>query len=203
MMSHPSGRDPIGDAAVARVNAIRAARGLLPIVERNPRQVRAGLIADRDAAMIAVAVLHRAGCGAAVPDAIDAVLDGKPTVVALDLPSSVARVILDRVPSRHGRSVFDALDPELARFAARVAAQPNQARELAELCVHGIAVAVWSGIVASIEAAGSGAMLPDFSGPAPEAVDQLAGAAADAATFAVRDVVDRLRAQLLTLAGLP
>ena len=66
-MSHPSGHDPEGDAAVARVNAIRAARGLPPIVERHPDMVRRELAADRAAVMIAVAVLRREGCGAAVP----------------------------------------------------------------------------------------------------------------------------------------
>ena len=202
-MSHPSGHDPEGDAAVARVNAIRAARGLPPIVERHPDMVRRELAADRAAVMIAVAVLRREGCGAAVPDAIDAALDGAPTAAAFDLPPGVAGAILERVPARHAASVFEALDAELSRFAARVVAAPHRARELAELCTHRLADAGRSGVAASIAAAGSGAMLPDFSGPAPEPADQLTAAADYAAGFVCADLIDRLRDDLIAWAGLP
>ena len=52
MTSHPGNSpadDPIGDAAVARVNAIRAARGLPPIVERDPAEVRRDVRTDATA----------------------------------------------------------------------------------------------------------------------------------------------------------
>lgn len=204
MTGHPShDDDPDGDAAVARVNAIRAARGLAPIVERDPREVRADLVADRDAMMVAVAVLHRPGCGATVPDAIDHALKGKPSAAAFDLPPGVARVILQRVGKRHQGAVLVAFDAELTRFAARVAAAPEHVRGLAHLAADRLAVTVRSAIAASIAVVGSGAQLPGFTGPAPERADDLAQAADFAAAIAYADLIDRLQRDLLTMAGLP
>lgn len=189
-MNHPSGHpgpDPRGDAAVSRVNAIRAARGLPPIVERDPAEVRREAIADRDAMMVAVAALNRPGCGATVPDAIDAALDGKPPAMAFDVPPAAAYAIVKRVPARHAPGVFAALDDELGRFAERVADAPHDVRALAHLAIDRMVCAVRPAIAASIAAEERG------DGPTADF----------AAGFLYADLLERLRDDLLTVAGLP
>jgi hypothetical protein len=201
-MNHPSGHaadDPQGDAAVARVNALRAARGLPPIVERNPDDDRAELIADRDLMMIAVAVLHRPGCGATVPDALDATLGDKPDAAAFDLPPGVARVILDRVDHRHRAAVIDVLDAELTGFTERVATASENVRGLAHLTVDRLACAIRPAIATSI----ASDVAAGFIGTAREADDDHLAQAADfAAGIAYTDLIDRLRADLETMSGL-
>ncbi|WP_197381453.1 hypothetical protein [Mycolicibacterium mengxianglii] len=192
-MSHPTGRDPKGDAAVERVNAIRAARGLPHLVERNPDDVRADLIANRDFMMLAVAALRRKSCGATIPDALDAALDGKPDAAASDLPRGVARVIVDRLAKQHRAVVIDAMDAELARFAARVATAPENVRGLAHLAIDRIAFAVRPTIAAAIVAEGTEARCPV---PA-SAADYIA-----ASGVALCDLLDRLTGDLETMTGL-
>lgn len=137
MNNHPSfGRGPADDdsedEAFIRAVAARQAAALgRPVpVDNDPATVRRGLASDRDVMMMAVAVLHRSGCGATVPDVLDAVLAGQPPTAAFDLPPGVAGVILERTPDRHAPDVFDALDAELQRFAARALANPHIAANL-------------------------------------------------------------------------
>lgn len=121
MNRHPSrprddDDDPTEATALARVNAIRAARGLEPIVERDPNLLRRDLIDDRDAAMIAVAVLRREGAGFNVPDAIDAATAGFGPEVFDVMPHAVAVAIRDRLPTNHRPAVIAAVDEVLERF---------------------------------------------------------------------------------------
>ncbi|MDV3136751.1 hypothetical protein [Mycobacterium sp. 29Ha] len=198
MNNHPSRRgedDPTEAAALARVNSLRAARGLEPIVERDPLLVCRDLLDDRDAAMIAVAVLRRAGCGAAVPDAVDYALAATPPVAAANMPYAVASALFRRVPEQHRGAVWDAVDAVLHRFDST-----DGNRALAELCLHHIADAVRAGITATIAAELAGAV--DHDGrPVPD--EQITDAAAGAAEIAVDGILDRLRADLLALAVLP
>lgn len=200
-MNHPSGRpdpDPQGDAAVARINALRAARGLPPIVERDPRAVRADLVTDRDAAMIAVAVLRRESAGAMVPDAIEAATAGSGSEVFDALPYAVAVAIRDRLPGEHRSAVLDALDEVLERFKNGPGGWAQ-----AHLCVHGMADTVRATLTVSVVADGSGAVDHATGQPVPEPADQLAIAAEFAAAIVYADLVAALEDYLGAMVGLP
>lgn len=199
----PDDDDPTEAAALAAVNRLRAAWNLEPIVERDPDEVRHELSGDRDAMAVAVAVLHRPGCGGTVPDALDAALAGKPPAAAFDLPPGVACAIAHRTPAAHAAAVVDALDAELERFAGRYAADPQHGREAAHLAVHRFHGATRAGLAASIAAEGSGAIDPTTGQPVSVLADQLAAAAEFAADVVVSDMVERLRDDLAVMTGLP
>ncbi|MFB1299012.1 hypothetical protein ACAG24_026255 [Mycobacterium sp. pW049] len=196
--SRPHDDDPTEADALARVNRIRAARGLPPIVERNPQMVRRDLIDDRDAAMIAVAVLRREGAGFNVPDAIDTATAGFGPEVFDAMPHAVAVAIRDRLPAEHRPAVIDALDEVLERFEAGPGGWAH-----AQLCVHRIADTVRGALTASIAAEGSGAIDHITGLPVSEPADQLAAAADFAAGIVYADLIAALRDYLAAMAGLP
>lgn len=207
--SRDNGRpdDAADEALVRRVAAAQEARLGRPVpTDLDPVTVRRGLVGDRDAMMIAVATLHRAGAGAAVPDALDAALAGKPPAAAFDVPPGVATAIVARTPVRHAPAVFAALDAELERFAARVAEKPQAVREFAHLTVHSITDATRAGIVASItaEVVAAWAGQIDRSTGQPFSREQMVQAAEGTAdTVAIPAILDRCRADLSALSGLP
>lgn len=190
--------DPTEADALARVNRIRAARGLPPIVERNPNLVRRDGIDDRDAAMIAVAALRREGAGWNVPDAIDAATAGFGPEVFDAMPHAVATVILDRLPAEHWPAVIDAANEVLQRFEASPGGWSH-----AQLCVHWITTAVRAALTGSIVAEGSGAVDQTTGQPVPEPADQLAAAADFAAGFVYADLIAALQDYLGVMVGLP
>lgn len=202
MNRHPSrprdDDDPTEADALARVNRVRAARGLPSIVERDPNLVRRDLIDDRDAAMIAVAVLRREGAGFNVPDAIDTATAGFGPEVFDAMPHAVAVAIRDRLPASHRPAVIAAVDEVLERFE-----NTPGGWEHAQLCVHRIADAVRAALTASIAAGGSGAVDHITGQPVPEPADQLATAADFAAGIVYADLIDRLQDYLGTMVGLP
>ncbi|WP_024448087.1 hypothetical protein [Mycolicibacterium iranicum] len=190
---HPSedDDDPTEAAALARVNRLRAARGLPPIVERSTWDVRRELIVDRDAMMVAVAVLNRSGCGATVPDAIDAALACSGSVGTL--PQRVASAIVDRIPNDDRSEAWHAVNALLEQFE-----DTDRDRYHAELCAHRIARAVRGAVMASISANMDTAMTQDCRIPTDEA-DK---AAVQIAEVVIAGVVSRLRNDLGALAGL-
>lgn len=200
MNNHPShdsrpDDDPTEAVALTRVNRLRAARGLDPIPERDPALVRRDLIDDRDAAMIALAVLRRESCGAALPDAIDAATAGFDPQAFDLLPTAVAVAIRDRLPANHWPAVIEAVDESLDAFE-----DGDGGRALAELCVHQIADTVRAALTASIATEEAGAV--DHNGR-PVPADQIIEAADFAAGFVYADLIDRLQDDLVTMAGLP
>ena len=202
MTHHPSrprdDDDPTEAAALARVNAIRAARGLPPIVERDPNMVRRDLIDDRDAAMIAVAVLRREGAGFNVPDAIDAATAGFGPEVFDVMPHAVAVAIRDRLPAEHRPAVVDALDEVLELFESTPGGWAH-----AQLCVHRIADTVRAALTASVAAEGSGAVDHIIGQPVPEPADQFAAAADFAAGIVYADLIAALQDYLAAMVSLP
>lgn len=200
--SHPArpGDDCEDEAFIRAVAARQAVRLGRPVpVDNDPATVRRGLVADRDSMMIAVAVLDRSRTGAVLPDAIDAALAGQPPAAAYHLPPGVAGMILERTPDRHAPEVFDALDAELERFAAKVAAQPGAVRAFAHLAVDRIHAATRRGIADSIAAETA----DDWAGHpfTDEQIREAAEATADMVSLPA--ILDRLRTDLLALAGLP
>lgn len=194
----PEDDDPTEADALARVNRLRAARGLEPIVERDPVLVRRELIDDRDALMIAVAALRREGTGHTVPAAIDAATAGFGPEIFDMLPTAVAAAIWQRLPAEHEPAVVEALDDVLYAFE-----DGDGGWALAQLCVHRIADTVRNVLAASIAAEGSGAIDHTTGLPVPEPVDQLAAAADFAAGFVCADLIDLLQDSLGTMVGLP
>lgn len=187
------------EALVARVAARQAAHLGWPVpTDLDPHRTRRELGNDRRTMAVAVWALRRDG--AHTPDVIDAALDGQPPSAAFNLPPGVAGVIFGRVPDHHKGAVFDALDAELTRFAGGPGTRP-----LAELCVHRIAEAVRSAIVASVAAdvAEEWADVVDDAGhPFTDAqIEQAAAGATD--LVVIPALVDRLREDLLALAGMP
>ncbi|MGP4054169.1 hypothetical protein ACTWP6_04990 [Mycobacterium sp. 4D054] len=199
-MTGPAARDddPGEAEALARVNRIRVARGLPPIVERDPNAVRDDLVTDRDAMMLAVAALRRADAGGAVPVAFEAATRGFVGDMFDVVPYAVATVIRDRVPATHQCAVTEALDDVLEQFDD---GPGGWAR--AQIVLHHIADATRAGIAAGIVAEGSGAIDHATGLPVPEPPDQLAAAANFAAGFVYADLIDRLTAELAPMAGLP
>jgi len=201
MTHHPSRShddDPTEADALARVNRIRAARGLPPIIERDPNLVRRDLIDDRDAAMIAVAVLRREGAGFNVPDAIDAATAGFGPEVFDAMPNAVATAIRDRLPAHHRPAVVDALDEVLEQFEDGPGGWAH-----AQLCVHRIADTVRGALTASLIAEGSGAIDHITGRPVPEPADQLAAAAESAAGIVYADLIAALQDYLAAMVALP
>lgn len=198
-MTGPAARDgdPDEAEALARVNRIRAARRLPPIVERDPNVVRGDLVADRDAMMLGVAALRREHAGAAVPDAFEAATFGWVGDMFDVVPYAVATVIRDRVPVALQCAVTEAVDDVLERFDD---GPGGWAR--AQIVLHHIADATRAGIAAGI-VAGSGAIDHATGLPVSEPADQLAAAADFAAGFVYADLIDRLIAELAPMAGLP
>ena len=183
------------EALVARVAARQSAHLGRPVpTDLDPEVVRRELVDDRDAAMIAVAVLRREGCGAAVPDAVEFALTGAAPSSAANMPHAVAVAILDRIPHPHRPAVWDAADEVLERFEGT-----EGTAALAELCLHHLADAVRAGITTSIAAELVGAV--DHDGhPIPE--HQIVAAAAFAAGIVYADVIARLQDDLIAFAGL-
>ncbi|BBZ22905.1 hypothetical protein [Mycolicibacter hiberniae] len=171
------------------------ARAGLPPGGRDPALVRLDLIDDRDAAMIAVAVLRRDGAGFNVPDAIEAATAGFGPEVFDVMPHAVAVAIRDRLPANHRPAVIAAVDEVLQRFE-----NSPGGWEHAQLCVHHLADAVRAGITASIAAGLAGAVDHDGHSVAD---DQIASAAAFAAGIVYADIIARLQDDLIALAALP
>ncbi|KRE27925.1 hypothetical protein ASG82_16425 [Mycobacterium sp. Soil538] len=190
--------DPTEADALARINRLRAARGLEPIIERDLHEARRDLATDRDAMMLAVAALRREGAGATVPDAFEAATRGFTGDMFDVVPYAVAAAIRDRLPAEHEPAVVDALREVLDRFDSGPGG-----RERAQLFVHRIADTLRTALAASIAAEGSGAIDHATTQPVAERVDQLAAAADFAAGIAYADLIDRLQTELGGLAGLP
>lgn len=193
---HPSTPDP-GDAAVARVNALRAARGLDPLPEeRDPAIVREEVADTRSAALIALATL-RPDRGGAVPDAIQAALTGQHHVHVGVLPQHTALAIRDRLPTQYRAAFTAAATPELTRFNDG----PDRGWERATLSVFRIGDKLRAAVADAIRADGCTGIDPDTG--------QQVSAPADEHTVAiVADIViDQLREQLWEAvklyAGLP
>ena len=200
MTDHPNigGQPDDDEALVQRVAARQSAHLGRPIpTDQDPAVVRHELGHDRRAMTVA---LGRCAATANAPDAVDSALDGQPPAAAYDLPPGVAGAILERVPDQHKGAVFAALDTELARFAAG-----SGTRKLAELCVHRLADATRCAIADSIAdgVAADWAGQTDRDGQpfAREQIVQAAHATTDIVTIPA--IIDRLREDLLALAGLP
>lgn len=188
---HPSSPDP-GDAAVARVNALRAARGLDPLPEeRDPAIVREELGDTRSAALIALATL-RPDRGGAVPDAIQAALTGQHHVHAGVLPQHTALAIRDRLPEQYRAAFIAAATPELTRFNDG----PERGWERATLSVFRIGDTVRAAIADTI----ANEVRAEHPAATTDDVTQATAVAADI-------VLDQLRATLWEAvklyAGLP
>lgn len=186
---HPSTPDP-GDAAVARVNALRAARGLDPLpAERDPAEVRLELADARDAALCALATL-RPDRGAAVPDALAAATTGQPGVVAA-LPVGTALAIRDRLPADYRPAIVAAVTPELERFR-----DGDPSWERATLAVFRIGDAVRAAI--------GDACLAEVRAEHPDAdTEHVAQAAAVAADIVVSQLCAALRDEVELYSGMP
>lgn len=207
MSDHPCGRradkDPDDDEElIRRVAARQSARLRRPVpINLSPAIVRRGLVDERDAMMIAVAVLRRAGAGVAVPDAIDVALEGATPGAAGNMPYGVAAAVLDRVPARHQPAVWEAVNAALERFESTPGGRYH-----AELCVFRIADATRAGLADSIHAdvAEDWAGAIDHGTGQPFTGEQMVQAAtATADTVAIPALIERLQADLIALAGLP
>ncbi len=119
--------DPDGDA-LERINAIRRARGLQPIVERDPAVVRAEMGRTRDALAVLLWAMRREDPGFA--DAVDIVAEDRQALTAL--PYTVAAAIVGHIPDPDARATANAstrtvLDEWRARddWQTRVAIEPT------------------------------------------------------------------------------
>lgn len=182
MNNHPSRRgedDPTEAAALARVNAIRAARGLAPIVERHPLLVCHDLIDNRDATVIALWALR--SDGALVPEVIAAATRGRGQATLDAMPYAVATAIVPAVLPHHRDHVRDHIDAQLDWFEDR-----PRGWEVSHKAVWRIAAATRRGVAEAIQDGGQ----VDAAG-----ADLIAG-------IMVGDVIDRLGEALLPLAAL-
>lgn len=187
--SRPHDDDPAEAAALARVNRLRVARGLEPIVERDLDEVRRDLIEDRDAAMIALFALRFDGVR--MPDAVEGATRGHGPATLAVMPYAVAQAIVDRILPEHRDYVIADVDDELQSFDTTAGDELSAHR-----AVWRIAAAVQPALAAAIVADGSGAQLPGFTGPAPASAADLAASADFAAGFVYADLIDRLQTGL-------
>ena len=92
------------DDTLERVNAIRRARGLEPIVERDPAVVRAEMGRTRDAMAVLLWAMRRVEPGFAA--AVDIVAED-PEALAV-LPDTVAIAIVGHIPDPDARATANA-----------------------------------------------------------------------------------------------